>query len=90
MQLKKPDYFVIGSGKACTIEYFAKKCFDYVGLNYKKFIFIDKKLLRKTKNKTLVADTSKAKKKFKFKIKTDINKLIKIMMDNDLKLEKND
>jgi GDPmannose 4,6-dehydratase len=90
MQLKKPDYFVIGSGKACSIEFFAKKCFDYVGLNHKKYIFINKKLLRKTRNKILVADTSKAKKSFKFKPKTDINKLIKIMMDNDLRLEKND
>ena len=90
MQLKKPDYFVIGSGKACSIEFFAKKCFDYVGLNHKKYIFINKKLLRKTRNKILVADTSKAKKSFKFKPKTDINKLIKIMMDNDLRIEKND
>ena len=88
MQLKRPDFYVIGSGRAHSIEYFAKKCFEYVGLNYKKFILIDKKLLRKTKNKTLIADSSKAKKNFKFKIKTDINKLIKLMMDNDLKLEK--
>ena len=89
MQLKKPNFFVIGSGKAYSIEYFVKKTFAYVGLNYKKYVFIDKKLLRKAKNKTLVADTSKAKKFFNFKIYTDINKLIKIMIENDLKLEKN-
>lgn len=89
MQLKKPNFFVIGSGKAYSIEYFVKKTFAYVGLNYKKYVFIDKKLLRKAKNKTLVADTSKAKKFFNFKINTDINKLIKIMIENDLKLEKN-
>jgi len=90
MQLKKPNYFVIGSGKAVSIKYFAKKAFDYVGLDYKKFIRIDKKLIRKNKNKTLVADISKAKKFFNFKIKTDINKLISIMMKNDLNIEKND
>lgn len=90
MQLKKPDYYVIGSGKAHSIEYFVKKSFEYVGLNYKKYVQIDKKLFRKAKNKTLVADTRKAKKLFNFKVKTDINKLIKIMMENDLKLERND
>tara|TARA_B100000767_G_C19672747_1_gene496002 strand:- start:106 stop:1083 length:978 start_codon:yes stop_codon:yes gene_type:complete len=89
MQLKKPDFFVIGSGKATSIKYFVKKAFAHVGLNYEKYVFIDKKLLRKNKNKTLVADTRKAKKFFNFSVKTNINDLIKIMMDNDLKIEKN-
>ena len=89
-QLKKPDYFVIGSGKTCSIKYFVKKSFDHVGLDYKKYVLIDKKLFRKSKTKTLVADTSKAKRTFNFKIKTNINKIISLMMDNDLKLEKND
>jgi len=88
MQLKNPDFFVIGSGKATSIKYFAKKAFDYVGLNYTKYIRIDKKLFRKNKNKILIADTKKAKKSFNFKIKTNIDKLIKIMMGNDLKIEK--
>lgn len=89
MQLRKPDYFVIGSGKATSIKFFAKTAFEYVGLNYEKYVRIDKKLFRKSKNKTLVADTKKANRIFNFKIKTDIKKLIKIMMDNDLKIEKN-
>ena len=88
-QLKKADYFVIGSGKAYSIKYFAKKAFEYMGLNYKKYISIDKKLIRKSKTKTLVADTRKAKKYFRFQPKTNILNLIKIMVDNDLKIEKN-
>ena len=88
MQLKDPNTFVIGTGKAYSIEYFVKKAFNYVGLNYKKYVLIDKKLIRKAKNKTLVANTSKAKKYFNFKAKTDLNQLIKIMLDNDLILEK--
>ncbi len=90
MQLKKPDFFVIGSGKAISIKYFAKKAFDYVGLDYKKYVRIDKKLYRKNTNKTLVADTSKAKRIFNFKIKTNIDKLVEIMMKNDLEIEKDD
>ena len=89
MQQKKPDIFVIGSGKAYSVEYFAKKCFEYVGLNYKKYIKINKKLLRPSKTSTLIADTSKAKKVFNFKIETDLKKLISIMMENDLKIEIN-
>ena len=89
MQQKKPDIFVIGSGKAYSVEYFAKKCFEYVGLNYKKYIKINKKLLRPSKTSTLIADTSKAKKVFNFKIETDLKKLISIMMKKDLKIEIN-
>ncbi len=90
MQLKKPDYFVIGSGKAYSVEFFLKKCFEYVGLNYKKYLKINKKLIRPSKNSTLVANTLKAQKVFNFKPKTNINKIISLMMENDLKLESND
>ena len=82
---KKPDFYIIGSGKNYTVEYFVKKCFDYLGLNYKKYLKIDKKLFRPSKTRNLLADTSKARKDFNFKIKTNLDSLIKIMMDNELK-----
>ena len=87
MQLKNPDFFVIASGKGYSVEFFLKKSFEYVGLNYKKYIKIDKKLFRLKKNATLIGNTKKAKKFIKFKNKTNINKLIAIMMENDLKQE---
>tara|TARA_B100001057_G_C22786778_1_gene925918 strand:+ start:195 stop:1166 length:972 start_codon:yes stop_codon:yes gene_type:complete len=87
MQLKNPDFFIIASGKSYSVEYFLKKCFEYVGLNYKKYVKIDKKLFRLKKNATLVGNTNKAKRFIKFKNKTNINKLISIMMENDLKQE---
>ncbi len=89
MQLKNPDFFVIASGKSYSVEYFVKKCFDYVGLNYKEYIKIDKKLFRVKKNATLIGNTNKAKRVFKFRNKTNIEKLISIMMENDLKIEQN-
>ena len=89
MQLSNPDVFIIGSGKCYSIEYFTKKCLEYVGLNYKKYLRINKKLLRSSKTASLIADTSKAKRTFNFKIKTNLDKLISIMMDNDLEIEFN-
>jgi len=89
MQLSRPDFFIIASGKNCSVENFTKKCFEYVGLNYKKYLKINKKLLRPSKTVSLIGDTRKAKKAFNFKIETNLNKLISIMMDNDLKIELN-
>ena len=85
MQKSKPDFYIIGTGQNNTVEHFVKKCFDYFGMNYKKYIKIDKKLFRPAKTRNLLADTRKAKKDIKFKIKTDLNSLIKIMMDNEMK-----
>jgi len=85
MQLKKPDFFVIATGQAYSVEYFVKKCFLYVGLDYKKYIKIDKKLLRPSATSVLKGNTNKAKKIFGYKPKTKLNDLIKIMMDSELK-----
>ena len=84
MQLKKPEFFVIGTGDNTSVKEFVIQCFKYVGLNYKKYLKIDKRLLRPSKTLKLKADTSKAKLKIKFKAKTKVKDLIKIMMDHEL------
>ena len=89
MQLSRPDFFIIASGKSFSVEYFTKKCFEYVGLNYRNYLKVNKKLLRKSKTASLIGDTTKAKKLFNFKVKTNLDKLISIMMTNDLKIESN-
>ena len=87
MQLKKPDFFIIGSGSQYSIKDFTRKCFSYVGLDYKKYLVIDKRLFRKGRTSSLMADTKKARRVFNYKVKTNINMLVSIMMDNDLELE---
>ena len=88
VQQKKPDFFVIASGKKYSVLDFAKKCFSYVDLDYKKYIEVNKNLFRPSKTVSLVGDTRKAKKILKYKVKTDLDKLISIMMENDLNIEK--
>ena len=85
MQLKKPDFFVIATGENHSVEYFVKKCFLYVGLNYKKYVKVDKKLIRPSKTSVLKGNVAKAKKVFQYKVRTKLDDLIKIMMDNELK-----
>ena len=84
MQLSKPNFYIIGSGKLVTVRTFAKKCFDYFSLDYKKFIKIDKKLLRPSKTSNLKANFTKASKDFGYKPKTNIDNLIKIMIEEEL------
>ncbi len=80
----KPEDFVIGTGKAYSVREFLEKTFKYLDLDYRKYLKIDKKLFRKTEVDFLLADPRKAKKKLKWKSKTNIDQLIKIMVDSDL------
>ena len=89
MQLKKPDFFVIATGKKHSVKEFVIKSFSYVGLDYKKYLKIDKKLYRPGKIMSLSGDVKKAQKTFKYKVKTNLDKLVSIMMQNDLNIEKN-
>ena len=84
-QQKKPDDFIIGTGKIHSVEQFAKLAFNYVKLDYKNYIEIDKTLIRKGDSRPRVANITKIKKKLKWKPNITFNNLVKDMVDSDLK-----
>ena len=84
LQQKKPDDFVIGTGKEHSVEDFAKKAFAHVGLNYKDHVISDKNLFRPAEVDTLLADSSKAKKILKWKPKISFDDLVASMVDHDM------
>ena len=84
LQQKKPDDFVIATGEAHTVKEFVEKSFEYVGLDWKKYVKTDKKLYRILEVDILQGDSRKAQKNLKWKPKVKFEKLIKIMMDEDL------
>ena len=85
MQLKKPQDFVIGSGKTHTVKDFIKLAFKYANLNYKKYIKIDNKLFRPNDKVILKANFNKAKKILKWKPTITFKSLVKEMVEYDLK-----
>ena len=86
LQQNKPDDYVIGTGKKHSVLDFANIAFAHVGLNYKDFINVDKKLLRSVESNYRLADSSKAIKKIKWKPKFSFNDLVCEMVESDLKL----
>ena len=89
LQLDKADDFIICTGELHSIREFAEEAFRCVGLDAKKYIEIDPKLLRPGKTDTLTGDFSKASKAFGYKPKTKLKELVRIMVEHDLKeLEK--
>ena len=101
LQQKKPDDFIIATGKQYSIKFFvnlvAKKLkmkltWKGKGLNEKAYdknnksiVECDKNYFRPLDVNTLLGDSSKARKELKWKPKIDINMLIDEMIENELK-----
>lgn len=88
LQQKKPLDFVIGTGKMHSVKDFAKLAFSTVGLNYKKYIKFNKKLLRPSEVETLRANYRKANKLLNWKPTIKFEQLVKEMVLEDIKFFK--
>ena len=87
LQQDKPQDFVIGTGEIHSAKEFVEEAFKTVDLNWKDYVEIDKKFLRPAEVDCLKANSAKAKKILKWEPSVDFKKLVKIMVEADLKLE---
>ena len=88
LQQKKPDDFVISTGKQYSVKDFAREAFNCVGLDYRKYVKVNKKYIRPSEVDTLLGDSSKAKKRLKWKPKITFKELVKDMVESDLSFVK--
>jgi len=85
LQQRKPDDFVLATGEKHTVKEFAELAFNHVNLDWKKYVKTDKKLFRVLEVNQLKGNTKKSKKILKWNPKTKFEKLVRIMVDEDLK-----
>jgi GDPmannose 4,6-dehydratase len=85
LQTKKPDDFVIGTGESHSGREFVEEAFFYVGLDWHKYVRVDKKYFRPTETDYLISDSTKAKKLLGWTPKIKFHDLIKIMIDADMR-----
>ena len=81
---KKPDDFVISTGKHYSVKDFTKLAFQLVDLDYKNYVKVEKSLYRPSEVETLLGDCRKAKKSLNWKPKYDFKKLVEDMVRADL------
>ena len=84
LQQKDPGDYVVGTGKEHSVESFAQKAFEHVGLNYKDYLILDETLIRPTEVDTLLANYSKAKKILNWEPKISFDELVKSMVESDM------
>jgi GDPmannose 4,6-dehydratase len=85
LQQRKPDDFVIGTGKSHSIREFLEEAFSYAKLSYKKYVKKDARYLRPTETAGLMADSSKAKRVLGWRPKISFRELVMIMVDADMR-----
>lgn len=90
LQQDKPDDFVVATGVTTTVRDMCKIAFDYVGLDYEKYVVIDPKFYRPAEVDILLGNPAKAKAKLNWTPKTSLEQLIKMMVDADLERVKNE
>jgi len=84
LQQESPDDFVIGTGKNHSVKEFLNEAFEYLNLDWQKYIKIDPKYFRPTEVENLKSDPTKAKKILNWSSKVSFKDLVKIMVDYDL------
>ena len=85
---KKPDDYVVSTGRQYSVRDFVKLAFSLVDLDYKKFVKIEKNLYRPSEVKSLLGDCKKAKRELKWKPKYNFKKLVEDMVKSDLEFVK--
>ena len=86
MQQKKPDNFVIATGKNYSVKDFVEYCFKLVNLDWKKYVNVDvNRYKRPAEVDNLLGDSSKARKVLGWKPKVNFEQLCKMMLEHDLK-----
>lgn len=86
LQQKSPDDYVVATGETHSVREMCQIAFERVGLDYRRHVVQDRALFRPAEVHVLTGDSSKARKKLKWKPEVDFRGLIEMMVDSDMAL----
>ncbi|MFH1508214.1 MAG: GDP-mannose 4,6-dehydratase [Candidatus Omnitrophota bacterium] len=81
--------YVIATGETHSVKEFVEEAFDCAGLDWKKFVKVDKDFYRPAEVNLLKGDYSKARRDLKWQPKVRFKELVRMMVEADLKLLQN-
>jgi GDPmannose 4,6-dehydratase len=88
LQQEQPDDYVIATGIAHSVKDLIQVAFGHLELDWQEYVETDKNFLRPAEVDFLLGDTTKAKSRLGWQTGITFQELIKMMVDNDLKLNK--
>lgn len=90
LQRAKPEDYVISTGQTHSVRDLVKVAFEHVGLDWNKFVQLDKAFLRPAEVDLLVGDSSKAHRELNWKPTVTFEQMVRMMVDADLERLKKD
>ena len=84
VQQDEPDDYVIATGRNHSVVDFVSTAFDYVDLDYRKFVVTDQRFVRPAEVDVLLGDASYAKKRLGWAPEVTFQELVRMMVDDDL------
>ncbi len=84
MQQEKPDDYVIATGETHSVREFVEEAFKVVGLDWKRYVKSDQRLLRPLDVSHLCGDPKKAETVLGWKAKVSFKKLVALMVKADM------
>lgn len=82
LQQDKPDDYIVATGETHSVREFCAKTFDYLGLDYTKYVVQDKEFMRPQELNYLKGDASKAEKILGWKPKFNYDAIIRDMIQH--------
>ena len=87
LQQEKPDDYVIATNEKYSVREFLTEAFKVVGIkDWSSYITQDPKYMRPAEVDVLLGDYSKAKQNLGWSPKTSFKELVRVMVENDIKL----
>ncbi len=84
MQSERADDYVIATGISHSVRDLVEVAFGHAGLDWRKYVKLDPKLIRPAEVEHLIGDSSKAKAQLGWAPTIDFAGLVKMMVDADL------
>jgi GDPmannose 4,6-dehydratase len=84
LQRELPDDYVIATGISHSVRDLVEVAFAHVGLDWRKYVTLDPKLIRPAEVDRLIGHSTKAKEQLGWTHSVDFSSLIKMMVDADL------
>lgn len=86
LQHETADDFVVATGQSHAVRDYLEMAFSHAGLDWERYVRIDERYLRPAEVDTLCGDASKARTQLNWQPKVTFEELVRMMVDHDLEL----
>lgn len=88
LQQDEPEDFVIATGETYSVREFLDVTFQHLGLDWRKHVEVDPRYIRPSEVDLLLGDPTKAREKLGWVPKTSFEELVRLMVDSDWAMAK--